>query len=695
MCIRDRKIDFHVYLLDNGSDQDEGLILKSKYEGNECITFIQYDRNLGFTGAHLRVWNELFKEDKSIEHICLLNNDTTVNPIWLSELYNLAIEKKCAMVSAKMLLADNHSRVDNLGHRLLNTGEVLPIGHNGLSREFLEPRENFGPCAGAALYSTEMLRAIGFFDSIFITGYEDAELGLRAIVNGYKSWYCPTSIVYHKGGRSIDKIFNHKYASYIQFAVLYSYLKNASYIDLLFSGSFIIFKYIVLLILAVVSNNRVNIRILREAAFLLIKRIKTIIKYRIRSLFKKRKILTFKSEFFFGYYFYRLYRTVIKRDVTAFEIYKSKKAFGRKVLVIGDALDNQNAGVHYYVSSLLSNLAKSNSILNEYHILRSSKKRHSKNYPFPTIYLPRFLEIIPGLKSLKVFVIIPSMAFFKGFDIIFEPTHFGPFNLPPFIKRATFIHDLTPILYPNLHTVNGWLLHRLFLKRILKKTDIIIANSECTKSDIIEKYPFTRDKTFKNYLGLRDLPKRRKQDASVFKKPFFLFVGTIEPRKNLITLINAFEIFCKDTEGYDLRIVGAKGWKCQDVYDAVANSLFKNSIIMHGYVDDQILDELYANCAAFIYPSIYEGFGLPVLEALAYERICIVSDNSSLKELFSECALLFSTFDSLDLHRIMKKSVGSGSERLRVEHQLRFSQIRMQYSWNRHVKKIDSLLCDI
>ena len=242
---------YHIHLIDNGSDNREGAQLAALYEGSPHITLHQYDQNYGFTGAHLKIWDELLKDQES-DYIVLLNNDTTVDPLWLSELVDTAIDKQCGIVSSKMVQYYERTKMDNAGHKMLNTGEILPYGHDEHIAQYQSPFRNMGGCGGAVLYNTEMLRKIGFFDEYFSTGYEDAELGLRAVVSGYECWYSPDAIIYHKGGQSIKKIFNEEYSTSIFTAILYSYFKNLSVIDLIINLPFLLFKYLCMLIIDII-----------------------------------------------------------------------------------------------------------------------------------------------------------------------------------------------------------------------------------------------------------------------------------------------------------------------------------------------------------------------------------------------------------------------------------------------------------
>lgn len=216
--------NFEIHLIDNGSDQDQVHQLKELYADHPKIHLHLYSENHGFTKAHLKLYFEVLSH-QSFKYLALLNNDTEVEPQWLGKLVDYAEKQYADIVSSKMIRFNNRKIMDNAGHKMLNTGEIIPLGHDEAIWDYEESFTNMGACAGACLYSKEMLDNIGFFDPVFDTGYEDAELGLRAILTGHKSVYCPEAIVYHKMGASIKKIFNDEYVERIQTNILYSYFK--------------------------------------------------------------------------------------------------------------------------------------------------------------------------------------------------------------------------------------------------------------------------------------------------------------------------------------------------------------------------------------------------------------------------------------------------------------------------------------
>lgn len=213
--------NYRVYLVDNGSAEAEASELRKLFSGHPKVTLHFNEKNLGFTLGNNQMLRKILADESASPYLVLLNNDTEVAPQWLEELIRTADAEKADLVASKMINYFARERMDNAGHLMLNTLEILPLGHDEPVTNYEEKLENIGPCGGAALYRTEMLRKIGLFDEHFTNGYEDVELGLRAIVCGYRSVYAPGAVVYHKISQSINKIRDFEYTVNIQRHIYY------------------------------------------------------------------------------------------------------------------------------------------------------------------------------------------------------------------------------------------------------------------------------------------------------------------------------------------------------------------------------------------------------------------------------------------------------------------------------------------
>jgi len=313
-----------------------------------------------------------------------------------------------------------------------------------------------------------------------------------------------------------------------------------------------------------------------------------------------------------------------------------------KIAIIGDALDYQYAGIYYYTKELINALARIDK-KNEYWVVRE-KSVGDISENVKELIIPS--KKIPGAGAYRLFVTIPKILSQKGVDIVVEPRHFGPFNLPKNIKRVTVIHDLSPIHYPQWHQFMSSKLQQLFLPSILKKADHIITNSNFTAQDVINYFPFTKNKITGILLGKEKFFKPDSNPATLKKlgldAPYLLHTGTIEPRKNLSLLIKAFEQIKKEkSTNLQLVLVGKLGWKSAALQQQINASPVKNDIRLLGYVERSVLPAIYTNASAFVYPSHFEGFGLPALEAMSCGTPVIVSNVSSLPEIVGTAGLTF------------------------------------------------------
>jgi len=308
----------------------------------------------------------------------------------------------------------------------------------------------------------------------------------------------------------------------------------------------------------------------------------------------------------------------------------------------------------------------------QYHLLRHLLEIDHQNfynlYAFNFRNRKRFKEIKFPAKNYKIKVLpIPQRLIILWWMMMRRPYlerltgkcdvyHLSEICIPPVKKAKTvaFIHDLTTILFPEHHKRSNVFLHSKRFKNI-HKVDAILTNSESTKKDIIKHLKIKTEKIFVTYLGA-DECFRPMNEAEVepvlqkykIRKPYILFVGTLEPRKNVETLISAFDqLKAKHQILHQLVLVGQKGWLYKNIFRAIESSPNKSDIRYTDYVPDIDLPALMNGAEVFVYPSFYEGFGLPVLEAMQCGAPVITSDISSMPEVGGE-ACLYINPDSAD-----------------------------------------------
>ncbi len=314
---------FDIYLLDNGSAGNDADVLKAHFKDETRVHIIRSPENLGFAKGNNLVVEKIL--DKGYEYVALLNNDTVVDKPWLESLVQVAQDHNAEVVSSKLVNYFDKKRLDNIGHQMLNTGEIIPIAHAGNTDDYNRISENMGSCAAGTLYSTRLIRHLGLFDPYFSTGYEDAELGVRAYVAGYRCMYAPDAVVYHKVGRSIGKVFDERYPAMIQRYIWYSYFKLMPLTVMMLNLPFIVLKAVILIILNLVFLRFKYMRIMFYGWKSTWSNRKEIKRAR-RAFFQKIKprsswqILR-QQTFFLGYDLKRFWRVFVRRNASAFDSY--------------------------------------------------------------------------------------------------------------------------------------------------------------------------------------------------------------------------------------------------------------------------------------------------------------------------------------------------------------------------------------
>jgi len=364
-----------------------------------------------------------------------------------------------------------------------------------------------------------------------------------------------------------------------------------------------------------------------------------------------------------------------------------------KVAIIADPIDNQKGGIHVYTRELVAALSRYGQ-QHEYLILRERVDPELEG--LEQIVLPNF-RFGFGIAALRLFFAVPWVLNRRGVDAVLEPAHFGPFNLPKRIRRITMMHDLTPILFPQYHNWHSQQLQRLFLPSVLRRADLVLSNSQNTTSDLHKHYPQTQGKIETILLGADHLQRERVQtrhylDEKGIQHPYWLSVGTIEPRKNLLRLLEAYRQFRAQTEERVLLlVVGQKGWKSESFFDALEQHPYREDIILPGFVPDAALSELYSHAIGLVYPSEYEGFGFPVLEAYACGCPVVCADNSSLPEVGGRWAFYHDAYDADGLCRAMQSLYElPEDERQRMASEV--AEWAAGFTWKGYVERLEAVL---
>jgi glycosyltransferase involved in cell wall biosynthesis len=348
---------------------------------------------------------------------------------------------------------------------------------------------------------------------------------------------------------------------------------------------------------------------------------------------------------------------------------------------------HQHAGLGRYAQELLLALAVTDG-QNEYVVFynNSATARVDPTLErFPKITTPLSYKPWRLSAMLAHFARIPQDPLFPGVDLFHATDHLLPYFRR--IKSVFTLHDLIFLFHPETHKpLNRWFL-TLMMPRFLRAADAVIAVSECTKRDAVRFYGIPEEKITVIYEGVNPRFRLASPEAIAavrarygLPEHFILYVGTIEPRKNLTALLEAFHHLLAT---HDLRLVfvGKKGWLYEGFFRRLRELGLEDRVIFTGYVPDEDLPAIYSAADLFVFPSLYEGFGLPVLEAMACGTPVVCSNTSSLPEVAGDAALLVDPADVRALAGAMERVLTD--ETLRADLQARGLEQARRFSWAR------------
>ena len=302
-----------------------------------------------------------------------------------------------------------------------------------------------------------------------------------------------------------------------------------------------------------------------------------------------------------------------------------------KVGLVADSIRDNSVGTGYYAKGFFEALLKTDK-KNKYYFIDYKETEYNKN---------NLILIKNPFKKLKTYLwhlFLPLRLKKHGLDFIINVSS-GPFLFSLGQKITPVIYDLTLDLFPQTHPFNRVLFNKLFLRNTLNKSYKIIVPSESTKRDLIKYYSIPENKIVVIFIPIKYAPvKLSKVGKKVkFSFPYILNINTIEPRKNISVLIKAFSGLKKENHiPHKLVICGELGWKYESILDLVKNLKLDKEIIFMGYVSEEEKKYLYTKADVFVYPSLYEGFGIPVLEAQIYGCPVVASNVSSIPEVLGD-----------------------------------------------------------
>ena len=635
---------FEVIIIDNNSTDNS---IASVIADFPQVNLIRNKQNFGFAKA-----NNQGLEIAQGNYYVLLNPDTLVLPGSIDLMIEfMEKDKKIGILGPKLMDQDYKFQdsckkfPSRIGEFLQNTflDKILPVflryklSDDYLTRDWpLEVNLVTGACL---VIKKSVIDDIGSFDTNFFLYYEEVDLCYRAQKSGWKIFFFPEAKVIHYGGKSTEKNLTASLTEAFN-SKIYFLKKHYKAEDIASIRKFSLLgakiRYLIWSIASVTGFNK------NEA---------------INRINSYKHILKIKKD------------PYIAMDISS--IFRSR------------------AGVGHYTKNLTRELLSYNT--NSRELIFIIKERIKINLKRKRNNIIRFCNAIMHLFWEQL--AIPVFLRKNGINLFHSPAFVCP--LIKICPTIITIHDMAYLLYPGKF-VNAYRRYlKFWVPLCVKVADKVITDSFCSKRDIIRLLKIPEEKIEVVYLGKDSSFKQITDKALIdefcikhgIKKKFILHVGTLEPRKNITGLIKAYSIFKKENNECDFNLViaGEKGWMYSSIFALVEKLKLENSVTFIGYIEDGELPILYNAAKVFVYPSLYEGFGLPVLEAMACGIPVITSNTSSLPEIVGDAGIMVDPRDSAALAAAIQKVI--------LDNDLREEMIRKglkkaeNFSWEKTAKE--------
>lgn len=604
--------NYRIVVVDNASTDGSLEKLKTGFRGK--VHFIENSRNLGFTGANNRGFQYAVVND--FDYVFVLNNDAVVDKDILKEFAGFMEENRdenIGILSPKIYNYYRPNTIESKGGIIdVIRSRNYPLAFGEVETEEKDKRDapyEISFATGSAMFiKVGLLRKIGFFDRDYFAYYEDQDFCYKAVKSGFKIYYCPKAKVWHKVSSSTGGY------------------KNP---------------------LAIYLSTRNRIKFVRKNG-------------------KLHQKLIFFPYFFFYYTPTFSAWSIINKDFTRLRsFWRALLSYPLPFLRIDDIeplnkgflriginaryIQRQITGIERYTLELIKNIEKIDT-KNRFVLFYNKHEKipkitKSQNF---TDYISRFPTKNVFFRILWEEMYLSQEIKSKRIDVFHGPSFVVPMIKPKNCRYVITIHDLSWFYYPESFTFFNKLFFRVFLPNSIKKADVIIADSRSTKNDIIKFYGVNPEKIKVIYLGIdKDFcrPSDAAKNSLILRKyglpeDYILSIGSLLPRKNIVNIIRAFYDLKKKGLKEKLVIIGKKAWLYEQIFSIIKDFNIREEVIFTGYVEDKNLPYLYSSAKLLLFPSFYEGFGLPILEAMSCGCPVITSKVSSMPEVAGDAALL-------------------------------------------------------
>ncbi|MBU2235880.1 glycosyltransferase family 4 protein, partial [Patescibacteria group bacterium] len=326
------------------------------------------------------------------------------------------------------------------------------------------------------------------------------------------------------------------------------------------------------------------------------------------------------------------------------------------------------AGVGHYTYFLVKNILKTDKkneyfLYFDYKMANKTKEFEQKNIQIKFFPFSQYKRYMPFSYS---HMLISAVLIKDKLDVFHAPAYACPLTYPG--KIVLTVHDLAIYRHPSWFPSGQSFSTKILVPKSIKKAERIIAVSKATKRDVMKLFKTPSDKVSVVYEGVvpqKSIGKTKSVSKTIIQRKYkigekyLFFIGTIEPRKNLVALIKAYNSLLlknyKKFKDYDLVIAGKKGWKYEEIFKTIKDQKFNYKIRFLNYVSQEHKVALMKNATCFVFPTLYEGFGLPIAEAMSMGVPVITSKVSSMPEVAGDAALLIDPNKILDIEKALAK----------------------------------------
>ncbi len=289
-------------------------------------------------------------------------------------------------------------------------------------------------------------------------------------------------------------------------------------------------------------------------------------------------------------------------------------------------------------------------LMNQEH--RLTFYQFKKTSPLKGTHNHYFRQPLP-LPFYRNFASLTHNLCYSSQDIVHFPCPGLDYLIKPKTAVVMNVHDLLPLIYPHYFPKQARIFFRYFLPKYLKAADALITSSESAANDICRFFPSTKKKI---HLVYNYIP-TKKREILIEKKPYVLYLGTIQKKKNIRNILKAFSIL--KSKGFPHQLILAGKIDNFALEDEIKHLKIEKDVIYKGYITEVEKEELLKNTSLFLWPSLYEGFGYPLLEAMAHGAPIITSNNSSMKEVCHDSGLLVDPYNPHEIAEAAEEILSS------------------------------------